>query len=348
MTTTSAEKKKDISLELIRIFTAFFIIFHHTGTEGFILFSRYEVGSLQYWLYRPWFAFCCFDVPMFFTISGITLLKKQEPLKVLFRKRILRSFIVLVLVSVIYYVKDVLSFPQISFMDIVITFFKNFFCGAISGHLHFMYKYLVFLIALPFLRKIAQNISRQELHYMLIVAFAVQFFAPMFAKLLSDGGSLQSDVSYLNIIFITYPFLGYYLYYVFDFSKIKTKHIIGMVLCSVVLLFLSCFPHKYFPPQESFTWVYVATVFIVIKYYFSNIKNTFAQKIILSFGKCTFSVYLFHMLVMHSSWGETIENFLISHISPLTAILLFCLLTLIVSVLITLVLKKIPLLDKLL
>ena len=348
MILSPVEKKKDISLELIRIFTAFFIIFHHTGTEGFSLFSRYEVGSLEYWLYKPWYAFCCFDVAMFFMISGITLLKKKEPLSVLFRKRILRSLIVLVLVSVIYYVIDVLSFPQISIIDIIVTFFRNFFCGAVSGHLHFMYKYLVFLIMIPFLRKIAQNISKQELHYMLIVAFAVQFFAPMFAKLLSDGSSLQGDISYLDIIFITYPFFGYYLYYVFDFNKIRTKHIIGMVLCSVMLLFLSCFPNKYFPPQESFTWVYIATVFVVIKYYFSDIKSNLAQKIILSCGKCTFSVYLFHMLVMHSSWGEAAENFLISHLPPLTAILLFCLLTLMVSVLITLAIKKIPLLDKLL
>ena len=164
MTITSAEKRKDISLELMRVIALFFVIFNHTGTDGFILFTKYKIGSFYFWLYMPWSVVCTFSVPLFFMISGITLLKKKEPLSVLFRKRILRNLLVLLFISVVYYVKDVLSFPQISVFDICITFVRKIFCGDISVHLHFMYKYLVFLIALPFLRVIIQHISKKEFH----------------------------------------------------------------------------------------------------------------------------------------------------------------------------------------
>ncbi len=353
MTITSAEKRKDISLELMRVIALFFVIFNHTGTDGFILFTKYKIGSFYFWLYMPWSVVCTFSVPLFFMISGITLLKKKEPLSVLFRKRILRNLLVLLFISVVYYVKDVLSFPQISVFDICITFVRKIFCGDISVHLHFMYKYLVFLIALPFLRVIIQHISKKEFHYIFITAFSFRILEPLFINLLSNGASLQDDLYYLKLGFVVYPFLGYYLYYMVDLSTLRRKHIIGIVLLTVTALFFTCFLHIYSPIPDKrlhmmFVWIYSTAVFILIRYYFLNITNLFLQKIILSLGSCVFGAYLIHMLVMHFAWAENMRLFLTSHLSPLTAILLFCLLIMTICISITFILKKIPLLNKLL
>lgn len=70
-------KRNLLHIELIRIIAAYFVIFNHTGKRGFFLFSVYERGSLQYWVYMILSIFCKISVPLFFMIAGALLLKKR-------------------------------------------------------------------------------------------------------------------------------------------------------------------------------------------------------------------------------------------------------------------------------
>ena len=70
-----------LHIELIRIIAAYFVIFDHTGKRGFFVFSVYERGSLQYWVYMILSIFCKILVPLFFMIAGALLLKKVIELK---------------------------------------------------------------------------------------------------------------------------------------------------------------------------------------------------------------------------------------------------------------------------
>lgn len=66
-----------IHIECIRILAAYFVIFNHTGNDGFFLFAGYDRGSLPYWLYMFISVFCKISVPLFFMIAGALLLKKD-------------------------------------------------------------------------------------------------------------------------------------------------------------------------------------------------------------------------------------------------------------------------------
>ena len=102
-------QRKKMYIEFIRIIAGFFVIFNHTRERGFFLFASYPENSIQYWLYLFLSVFCKFSVPMFFAISGALLLSKDEPIKELYKKRVLKMVLVLLLFSFLYYLRSILD-----------------------------------------------------------------------------------------------------------------------------------------------------------------------------------------------------------------------------------------------
>lgn len=157
--------KKNSSIELLRIVAMFFVIFNHTWNLGWTLFATYPVGSFQFFFYMPIAVFCKFSVPVYFMISGALLLNKEETAQRL-KKRIIRMTIVLLSISLLYYVYDALiGNIQIKSIN---EMFVDFFCKILSGstkyNLGFLYSYIAFLLILPFLRILAKNIKNNNIY----------------------------------------------------------------------------------------------------------------------------------------------------------------------------------------
>lgn len=43
--------KKRLDIELMRIIAAFFVLYNHTGANGFSKFLYYDPHTIRYWLY---------------------------------------------------------------------------------------------------------------------------------------------------------------------------------------------------------------------------------------------------------------------------------------------------------
>ena len=72
------------------------------------MFAKQAEGSLKFWIYLFLSVFCKFSVPLFFAISGAIMLgRKDEPLKVLWKKRIFKITIILFVFSAIYYLDSI-------------------------------------------------------------------------------------------------------------------------------------------------------------------------------------------------------------------------------------------------
>ena len=63
---TTYNKEKNIYLEAMRVIAIFFVIFNHTGSNGYTLFSQEPIGSGKFWIYLFISVFCKFSVPLFF------------------------------------------------------------------------------------------------------------------------------------------------------------------------------------------------------------------------------------------------------------------------------------------
>ena len=59
------ENQRHLDIELIRIIACFFVIFNHTGENGFFLFSLQNRGSVLFWIDLMISIFCKCSVPLF-------------------------------------------------------------------------------------------------------------------------------------------------------------------------------------------------------------------------------------------------------------------------------------------
>ena len=146
-------KKKRIDLEILRIIAALLVIFNHSN--GFLLFNQYKSSSVLYWMYLFISILCAVAVPLFFTISGVLLLKKDDDTKTLL-KRIIRIIIVLIVISVLYFV---FNYHDDKSNFNLICFIKLFYSKNTEFHLWFLYQYIAFLLILPILRALIKGIG---------------------------------------------------------------------------------------------------------------------------------------------------------------------------------------------
>ena len=353
---------KYIYLEIMRIIAIFFVIFNHTGQNGFLLFSQQELGGFNFFLYLFISIFCKFSVPIFFAISGALMLKKEnESLLDLWKKRIFRMILVLFFISFIYYMVSIgMSFNKFD----ILLFLKKCYTATIKDHLWFLYTYIAYLIGLPFLRNLVKNLENKHYYYMIAIAIFFSGLLPIIEYLLFKGN--YHITSYIKITWLTtnivlYPCIGYFLRFKFKCSNKKTILFIWFI--NLLCIMLSCFMTYYkikitsnlsssqiqdfFP---NFIAVNCICIFITIKYLFEKINiSKFVEKMILSFGSCTFGIYLIHVLIKDTEMMKSLLN-LIKNIGVnyMLAVILWCLCIMIISYLIVFILKKIPILKRLL
>lgn len=196
-------RKKTLYLELLRVFAILCVIFNHT--DGF--FSYYSLTQSPItWLYSAVLSVICrTGVPLFFMISGALLLNKEESLKVLFKKRILRIAVVLLLFSFLQYVILVCRGKVEEYS--ILLFLKGILEGTIEETYWFLYAYLGILFLLPLLRKLVKGLKNSEFRYLLILGLAGECGFLLFQILF--GIKVNSQLYMLNLYLYCF-LMGYY------------------------------------------------------------------------------------------------------------------------------------------
>ena len=113
-------KKKLLHIEFLRILCIWLVMFTHSATSGFSLYI-----PMQHSRWFPLYILVPFwvkiSVPIFFMISGALLLGKDEPISVVFKKRIWRFSQVLVTFSFISYVAVYRNLNMVNFATLTYT-----------------------------------------------------------------------------------------------------------------------------------------------------------------------------------------------------------------------------------
>ena len=135
-----AQNQRHLDIELIRIIACFFVIFNHTGEDGFFLFSRYDWKSISFWIYLMISIFCKCSVPLFFAVTGALLLEKEETAGRLWRHRIGRTGLILLFWSFFYYLEEI----RLGWRTFQIgEFAGQFFYGDWNLSFWYLYAYIV-------------------------------------------------------------------------------------------------------------------------------------------------------------------------------------------------------------
>lgn len=151
----SLKKTKKIHLELLRIIAVYLVVLTHTGKRGFMYFTTLE-PSVIYFVTMLIPVICNIAVPLFFMISGATLIGKDESPGQIWRRRIPRHLAVLVLASLMMYVYYGLKDDALLS---VADFLRALYTQNVIVPYWFLYGYLAFLILLPFLRRMIRGLT---------------------------------------------------------------------------------------------------------------------------------------------------------------------------------------------
>ena len=300
---TKAGKKKIIYVEIIRITAILFVIFNHTKKQGYMLFTLCEKGSFPYWFNMFFSVITGIGVPLVFMISGMLLLGKEETIGYVWKKRILKYAVILVVFSLINYVLKNSYLPDFSIAD----FLKQLYSDKVIVPYWFLYSYISFLIALPLIRRMARNMTDKEFCYLFGIQIAFNGVITVLQYRLSNGtlamNSLLSPYTLVNDV-IFYPLIGYFL-------GNKLKNVTRkMCLYSFLLALVSVAVTTYMTDfrisltgeldESKVSFFYDSTrslqvifVFLIMRKLFENRKmHANVEKVIVNIGSCVFGIYL--------------------------------------------------------
>lgn len=339
------KKEREITYDILKIFACLAVILIHVlmytmKSEVDLLTPRWQIANLLNATVR----FC---VPIFVMISGAFLLSKEKPipLKTLFKKYILKTFLIVILASFFYRIIDSIF---ITGTEMNFEYLKDAFFRSITGNGKFHLWYLVMLIPLyffyPMLDKYVRNSSRKEIKYLLIVLLIFSIIIPTLNMIINVN---QIILPYRELFLISaylfYFLFGYYIYK-YDFKK-RTK-IISIILVPVGMLLIAISIYLssrargtlyiFFENNECF-FVLLSSwgIFMLFKYYISKIKfNNKFKKIVSYLSSCVFGIYVIHVIIVELFVKHSLISFNRIReiaITPLYAVLIFIISLIIIS-----------------
>ncbi len=237
--------KKRLDIELMRIIAAFFVLYNHTGANGFSKFLSYDPHTFHYWLYLFLSISCKVSVPLFLVIAGALMLGREpEPVKYLWRHRVLHIFSILLVWSVFYYLLEVGEGNE---KFNIFHFFTKLYSNGWNFSYWYLYAYLSMLIVLPLLQRFAQGLSDNDYKYALVLYIAFCMLVPCLQyRVFQDRHPLNVNVSieWLATNIVVFPLAGYFLN-----CRLKNfwtkKRLLVLWGINIVAILISCYMTYY-------------------------------------------------------------------------------------------------------
>lgn len=342
-------KKRVIYLDALRVLAILCVLFNHSGDSGYFWFTLTEEVPVQIVSIFV-SSFSKIGVPLFFMISGALLLGKDESLKDLYVKRVLKFVIILIVFSTIRYFHMVYSgFISFEIQDLI----KRTTTGQMMTSYWFLYSYIAFLVSLPILRRMAKAFTDSEYIYLLFLYIIPCGVFGILARTLV--GQIAIAVPFAADV-IVYPLMGYYFAHRLTTEKNTLKHVLlwcGFALLGLGLnVFVTEYDHHLFLDWNEggltlFIILPALATFFAAKYFFEHVHlPVWLEKFICALGGSTFGMYLLEPYVKEYT-GPYIQ-LLLGWLPRLAGNLTYIFCIMLVGCFITWILKHIPIIRKLL
>jgi len=346
-----------VHLEAFRILAIYCVMFNHTGENGFFLFSVAQESPF-YGLYLFISIACKFAVPLFYMVSGALLLKKEESIGVVYKKRFLRMLIILLVTSVFYAVYDAVA-TETPFE--LIGFLKTIYRSRQSMALWYLYSYLALMMMLPLLRKLAKGLVLNEYIYWALMSILFVGIIPILQyRLIQDEVTINSNLkgALFTSTAIVYFMMGHFFEHVLPEKYYTVKNAVIGLISSVICIAICCCMTDYRVEitgecSEGVSQVFHNSLIAVPTYtiYFSGklffMKRQVSQKIqnlICLVGSTTFGIYLLERVLRTET--QIIFTTLKPTIGTLPACIIWIAAAFLLGFFVTLILKKIPIIGK--
>lgn len=310
-------------------------------------------------------------VPLFAMVSGALLLGRNETYGVLWRKRISRMLLVILIFETLHYACGIACGEDTFSAS---AFIYGLFSGDLKGMTSywFLYAYVGFLIMLPFLRRMAQAMTRSDFLW-LIGIHVVCTTLPTITNFVCDRlGTAELAISKAFVVSLSsvtlyfYPLIGYWIDRNIDVHRITRRQwtlLFAAMAAGVALSGWMTWVHQVRSGEATQTYlpltVYVTAIvlFLGCKRFFDSsfaIRRPMICRAFCLVGSLVFGIYLLDQPLKFFAY-EPLKARLYSH-SPFEAYglnsalcfsLVWCALSFVICGAMTWALKRVPWLGKL-
>lgn len=347
-------KKRELWLDALRIASAFLVIVNHTNSD---VFQASDPSSLTWWASIVWYVICKLAVPAFMMISGACLLGRQDSLRKCLG-RFCRMMGALLLFSYLYFLHDAWVnyglWPRMFQLDV---FFQKVWTLQIADSFWYLYFYAGLMLALPFLQRLVLALQKRELGVLTGLCILFGMIWPMLSELWPSLAlpkyidlSLFGGMTGLLLLGLLIRRMG----------EPTRKHMIvsGMVFVFSVLASVACLRWQYQP--ETKYWVFMdnrmqpspfvavsaASLMILFRGWFRRIQHKKSQWLWTELGGCAFGIYLLQQWVIAQTEFRLYAP-LCQVLPVFPALLVWEIAVFVICLIAALVMRRIPLLKKL-
>lgn len=343
---------KKIWIEYLRIIATVAVIVTHVSA-GFLYETN--LGRANWWIGLFSAGAMRFSVPIFVMISGALLLPKRYTLKVHLEKRFQRILLPFLFWSMIYILIDLLL-PILKGESIILADCFKYIASrvvfGVRGHLWYIYMILGLYLFIPYIQKWILHYEKSEM-YLFLILWSVTLIANWFIPSVSGekGYSFGRgiDLTYFSG-FIGYLILGYFLSTKDIFNNSKGN--ILSILLIVIGLFITYIGTYYVSKTNGvfsrnfvrYLTPNVAFVSVGIFLLFKNNCNKIIPQRYVHFGLQIISKYSYGIYLSHIFSLRILNYFGISKyfINPTIGIISTTTLCLIISLVLTLIVSRLP------
>ena len=325
-------KDRLTNIDLLKVICIFSVILLHVSSHQAFDITYNYIYNKNFSILNFYNMITRFCVPGFIIISGMFLLDKDISLKTIFRKYVLRMVILYIVFSLIY---TTLFYCKNHSINLINTFFMGYY------HLWYIYVIIGLYLVTPFLRIIVKN--KQLTIYFIILCFVFSSVIPFFIELFNIE-ILRNITLNLNL-HIPMGYVGYYVlgYYISKSNVNKyLVYILGILglVCNYIVFSTIGYQMNMYDMVFRFPTTYLYTISIFVIFKNIKIKN---NKIIKYLASLTTGIYLVHLIILELLFN--IYPFFIYDNCILNPVLL-SLCIYVICVFITVFLKSIPFIKK--
>lgn len=245
--------------DLIRILAILMVLFNHTRTFGYEL-CTVAVDPFSYWISLTEAVLCKCGVPLFMMVSGALLLDRHESVRDVMKKRVLPFAVIFCVMFFLQYLRLIRAG---AYSSLSLKQYIGFLLGENPILPYwFLRTYLIYLVCLPFLRLIAQNMTEDIFHLFIAVEIAVSLM-----NLVGTATGIANTYTIpFHDSFVVYPVFGYWIS---RHKKTITRREICIFIVSILTAVLFThirngmigFQENSFAP---FVWFFTVSIFKLV------------------------------------------------------------------------------------
>jgi surface polysaccharide O-acyltransferase-like enzyme len=357
------QKNRSIYVDLLRIAATFGVIILHVSASKWY---DTPVKSFNWQIMNFYDGLVRWTVPIFVMISGVFHLRSNRKESLLMEeikticKKSLRIICAVIFWGFVYnginmLGKYFIKNESFTLFDII-KIPGAIVLGPAWYHLWFLYMLIGLYLLTPIVRCFINNCKREHMEYFLVLFFIIGTCIPFINIMLNQFLIFKGKTIYFSVVELS-GYIGYYIAgYYFANYKIGNKTKISIYILAILSILFTIIGtsimsiYKNEPMGDLYGYLLPNTMFIAFGLFIFFQENfhrrIFSQrleKIIIKISKDTFGIYLIHALVIQI-FGVIGLNTLI--INPIISIPVISIMVMIISEMGTIIINKIPILNK--